>query len=80
MKKILFMLAIAASLVACGGPYEVEITQKPEPQLELVKRPQKFEYKEHTYIAFEFVSGGYYSSLSGIVHDPDCKCHAKNKD
>lgn len=39
----------------------------------IVARVYTFKYKNHSYIAFRSSSNG------GIIHDPDCECHNKDK-
>lgn len=83
MKKIILLLAVSAMLVSCI-PSKCRSTEATEVQhVKVINRKyfnllldvSKINYEGHSYIMFDG-----YTSLNGIVHDPDCSCHKKVED
>ena len=66
MKKLLSVVLLALCMVSCT---DVRKTNSEE-TISFVSI-SRFEYQGHTYISFVGLNG----YQSGIVHDPDCKCH-----
>lgn len=72
MKKILFLLGIVL-LCSCERNTSVGVSPEGSIPFEFITH---FEYKNHQYI--KFLDNNGYSSIGGVVHDPDCKyCNKK---
>lgn len=70
MRKIIILLGLAL-LCGCEDP-GVEVTNSPDNTIPF-DFVTHFEYKNHQYIKFRTSKNT--SSIGGVVHDPDCKCH-----
>lgn len=77
MKKLFYLASLVLVLIGCT-PIEHNIvddrrncTVNCDPP---VKRIVRFGYDGHDYIRFIWGHGD--RTTSGIVHDPDCHCHA----
>ena len=72
MKKILIVLS-ALALSSCEIKHEPIVSRNTE----VLDKVYHFEYMSHDYIMFRHGFG--YSSIAGVVHDPDCKCNNSKK-
>ena len=76
MKKILFLVVVGICLASCGWRNNSNTHDKKIDNIDVATR---FEYDGHKYILFMRYGNTNYTNQTGVVHDPDCPCHNKER-
>ena len=76
MRKLFYLLAIAALVSSCKPEPAVILERTEEEIISRFDVIRHYEYQNHKYISFQY-SPSAYKSFMGVVHDPECPCLKK---